>query len=151
LPEEIPPTEVVSMLHYATTLDPYLSLLLMERRSKYLQQMFYDAWDIQHNIQACEWIQNEGPNAQECESKYEREKVDWDLEHRINNIRGPLVVSYSNDSAKNYISPIERGGVDLSQDEQRDHCFLYSFIYGQEKEIKICLLKNRSMSLICSC
>jgi hypothetical protein len=54
LPQEIRPTEAAAMLHYATTLHPDLSLLLMERISKSLQQMFYDTQDIQHNIQACE-------------------------------------------------------------------------------------------------
>jgi hypothetical protein len=48
----------------------------MERTSKSLQQMFYDAQYIQHNIQACKWIQNEGLNAQERESEYEKKGVD---------------------------------------------------------------------------
>jgi hypothetical protein len=107
----------------------------MERRSKSLQQMFYDAQDIQHNIQACKQIQNERLNAQERENEYERKGVDWDPEHRIDNTRGPLVVSYANDSAKNYIPPVERGGVDPSHDKKKDDCFLYSFIDGQENEI----------------
>jgi hypothetical protein len=55
-PKEIQPTEVVAMLHYATTFHPDLSFLLMERRSKSLQQMFNDAQEIQHNIQACKQI-----------------------------------------------------------------------------------------------
>jgi hypothetical protein len=59
-PKEIQPTEVVAMLHYTTTLHPDLSFLLMERRPKSLQQMFNDAQEIQHNIQACEQIRNEG-------------------------------------------------------------------------------------------
>jgi len=41
-PKEIQPTEVVSMLHYATTFHPDLSFLLMERISKSLQKMFND-------------------------------------------------------------------------------------------------------------
>jgi hypothetical protein len=53
LPNEIQPTETISMLHYATTFHPDLYFLLMERRSKSLQQMFNDAQEIQHNIQAC--------------------------------------------------------------------------------------------------
>ena len=51
--KEIQPSEVVAMLYYATTLHPDFSFLLMERRPKSLQQMFSDAQDIQHNIQAC--------------------------------------------------------------------------------------------------
>jgi hypothetical protein len=76
----------------------------MERRSKSLQQMFYDSQDIQYNIQACEQIQNKGPNAQECEREYERKEVDWDPEHRSENTIGPLAVSYANDSAKKLYS-----------------------------------------------
>jgi hypothetical protein len=53
LPNEIQPTEAIAMLHYATTFHPYLSFLLMERMYKSLQQMFNDAQEIQHNIQAC--------------------------------------------------------------------------------------------------
>ena len=57
--KEIQPTEVAAMLHYATTLHLDSSFLLMEIRPKSLQQMFDDAQDIQHNIQACIQIQNE--------------------------------------------------------------------------------------------
>ena len=66
--------------------------------------MFYDAQDIQHNIQACKQIQNEGPNSQECESEseYEKKGVDWDLDHRIENTIGPLVVSNANDCKNIY-------------------------------------------------
>jgi hypothetical protein len=96
--------------------------------------MFYDAQDIQHNIQACKQIQNEGPNAQERESEYEKKGIDWDLEHRIENTIGPLAVSNANDSAKIYIPPVERGGVDPSHDKQKDDCFMYLFIDSQEDE-----------------
>jgi len=64
LSKEIQPTEVVAMLHYATTLHPNLYFLLTKRRPKSLQQMFDDAQDIQHNIQACKHIQNQGLSAQ---------------------------------------------------------------------------------------
>jgi hypothetical protein len=37
------------MLHYATTLQPDLSFLLMERRPKSLEKMFNDAQEIQHS------------------------------------------------------------------------------------------------------
>jgi hypothetical protein len=53
LSKEMQPNEVASMLHYATTLHPDLSFLLMERRPKSLQKMFNDAQDMQRNIQAC--------------------------------------------------------------------------------------------------
>jgi hypothetical protein len=59
LPKEIQPTEVVAMLHYATTFHPDLSFLLMERRYKTLQQMFDDAQEVEDNLQACQRLQNQ--------------------------------------------------------------------------------------------
>jgi hypothetical protein len=117
------------MLHYATTLHPYFSFLMMERRPKSLQQMFSDAQEIQHNIQACEQIRNKGLDVQEHESEYEQKIVDWNLEHRVDNTIGPLEVFNSNDFAKNHIPLVERGGVDLasdpSHDKQGTDCFMY--------------------------
>jgi hypothetical protein len=80
LPKEIQPTEVVSFLHYATTFHPDLSFLLMETRSKSLQQMFNDAQEIQHNIQACKHILNEELDAKQHDSEYEQKTVYLDLE-----------------------------------------------------------------------
>jgi hypothetical protein len=138
LSKEIQPTEVAAMLHYATTLHPDLSFLLMERRPKSLQQMFNDAQDIQHNIQACEQTRDEELDAKENESEYEQKIVDWNLEHRIDNIIGPLEFPNANDFAKNYIPLVERGGVDLvsdpSHDKQGADYFMYSFIDSQEDE-----------------
>ena len=62
--------------------------------------MFSDSQDIQHNIQACKQTQKEGLNVQGHESEYEQKIVDWNLEHRIDNIIGPLEVSNANDFAK---------------------------------------------------
>ena len=139
-PKEIQPIEAAAMLHYATTLHPDLSFLLMERRPKSLQQMFNDARDIQHNIQACKQTQNEGLNSQGHESEYEQKIVDWNLEHRIDNIIAPLEISNANDFAKNYIPLVERGGADLasdpSHDNQRADCFMYSFVDSQEDEFE---------------
>jgi hypothetical protein len=56
-------------------------------------------------------------NAQGHESEYEQKIIDWNLEHRIDNIIGPLEVSNANDFAKNYIPLVERGSVDPSHDE----------------------------------
>jgi hypothetical protein len=50
LPNEIQPTDAIAMLHYATVFHLDLYFLMMERRSKSLQQMFNDAHEIQHNI-----------------------------------------------------------------------------------------------------
>jgi hypothetical protein len=85
------------MLQYATTFHPDLSFLLMERRPKTLQQIFNDAQEIQHNIQACEQIRNEGSDAPRHESEYEHKTIDWNLEHKIDNIICPLEVLNAND------------------------------------------------------
>jgi hypothetical protein len=134
LPKEIQPTEVVAMLHYATTLHSNLSFLLMERRPKSLQQMFNNAQEIQHNIQACEQIQNEGSDAQEHESEYEQETVDYNLEHRVDNIICPPKVFNANDFAKNYIPLVEQGGDDPFHDKQGANFFMYSFVDSQKNE-----------------
>jgi hypothetical protein len=138
LPEEIQPTEVAAMLHYATTLHPDLYFLLMERRPKYLQQMFNDSQEIRHNIQACEQIRDEELYAKENDNEHEQKTVDLNLEQRTNNSICPLEIFNANDSAENYIPRVERGGVDLtsnpSHDKQRVDCFMYSFVDSQEDE-----------------
>jgi hypothetical protein len=116
----IQPTEVVSMLHYATTLHPDLYFLLMERRPKSLQQMFDDAQDIQHNIRACKQIQNEELDAKENKSEYEQKMFDWSLEHIVDNIMGPLEVSNACDRAKNYIPLVKRRGDVLASKPSHD-------------------------------
>jgi hypothetical protein len=143
LSKEIQPSEVAAMLHYVTALHPDFSFLLMERRPGSLQQMFSDAQDIQHNIQACKQTQNEGLNVQGHESEYEQKIVDWNLEHRIDNIIGPLEVSNANDVAKNYIPLVERGGVDPSHDERRVDRFMYSFVDSQEYECEKQLVEDQ--------
>jgi hypothetical protein len=108
LPNEIQPTEVISMLHYATSFHPGLSFFLMERRSRSLQQMFNDAQDIQHNIQACKQIRNEELDAKEHDSEYEQKTVDLNLEKRVNNIICPLESLNVDDFEKDYIPLIEK-------------------------------------------
>jgi hypothetical protein len=110
LPKEIQPIEAAAMLQYATTLHSDLSFLLMEIRPKNLQQMFNDAQEIQHNILVCEHIQNEGLGAPGHENGYEQKTIDWNLEHKIDNIIGPLEVLNANDFAKYYIPLIGREG-----------------------------------------
>jgi hypothetical protein len=131
LSEEIQPTEAAAMLHFATTLHPDLSFLLMERRPKSLQQMFNDAQDIQHNIQAWEYNQDEELNAT-------HKIVDWNLEHGVDHITGPLEIPNIHDFAKNYVPLVESEGDDLvfdpSHDKKGDDYFMYSFIDKQEDE-----------------
>jgi hypothetical protein len=74
-PKKFNPLKLFAMLQYATTLHPDLSFLLMERRPKTLQQMFNDAQEIQHNILACEQIQNEGLGAPGHENEYEQKNI----------------------------------------------------------------------------
>jgi hypothetical protein len=109
----------------------------MERTPNSLQKMFNDAQEIQHNIQACKQIQNEGLNAQEHESEYEQ-KFDGNLEHRIDNIIGLLEVSNVNDFTKDCIPLVEKGGAilafDLSPYENGSDCFIYSFVNCQEDD-----------------
>jgi hypothetical protein len=59
-----------------------------------------------------------GQDAQEHESEYEQKTVDWNLEHRVDNIICPPEVFNANDFAKNYIPLVERGGVDPFHDKQ---------------------------------
>jgi hypothetical protein len=47
-------------------------------------------------------------DAQEHESEYEQKIVDWNLEHRIDNIMGALEVSNAYDCAKKY-TPLVKG------------------------------------------
>jgi hypothetical protein len=138
LSKGIQPTKVASMLHYATTLHIDLSFLLMERKPKSLQQMFNDAQDIQDNIQACKQIQNEELDAKKNKRGYEQKMVDWNLEHIVDHVIGPLEFTNTNDVAKNYVPLVEREGADLvsdpSHDKQGADYFMYSFIDNQEDE-----------------
>jgi hypothetical protein len=92
------------MLQYATTLHPDLSFLLMERRPETLQQMFNDAQEIQHNILACEQIQNEGLGTPGHENGHEKKTADWNLKQKIDNIIGPLETLNANDFAEGLYS-----------------------------------------------
>jgi hypothetical protein len=136
--EEVQPSEAASMLHYATTLHPNFSFLRMERRPESLQQMFSDAQDIQHNIQACNLIQNEKLNSQEHERKCEQEIIDWNFEHIIDDIIDSHEASNGNNFANNCIPLVERRDVDLASDLSHDkrgtYNFMYLFVDSQEDE-----------------
>jgi hypothetical protein len=124
------------MFHYTTTLYPDLSFLPTERRPKSLslQQMFDDAQDIQHNIQACRQIQNEELDVEVNKSKYEQEVVDCNLEHKIENIIGPLEVSNACDRAKNYTTLVKRKCVALTSEPSHDKHGAGHFVDSQEDE-----------------
>jgi hypothetical protein len=67
--------------------------------------------------------------------------VDWNLEHRDDNIIGPLEVFNAYDFAKDYIPLIENKSVDLASgpfhDEDKTDCFIYFLFQG----IKFCKLQ----------
>lgn len=50
MPKEIQPFEASTRLCYATTFHPDLSFLLMERQYVTLQQIFFDAQEIEDNL-----------------------------------------------------------------------------------------------------
>jgi hypothetical protein len=81
-------------------------------------------------------------NVQGHESEYKQKIVDWNLEHRIDNIIGPIEVSNANDFEKNYIPLVERGDVDPSYYEKADH-FMYSFVDSQEYECEKQLVEEQ--------
>jgi hypothetical protein len=135
------------MLHYATSFHPYLSFLLMERRSKYLQQMFNDAQEVQHNIQACKHIQNEELDAKEHDNEYEQKIVDLNLEQIVNSIIRSLEALNIDDFAKDYILVIKKEGANLVSDPSHDKhgadSFMYSFIDSQENEFANHLVEEK--------
>jgi hypothetical protein len=150
MPKRIQPSEVAAMLCYATTFHPNLSFLLMERRSKSLQQMFSDAHEVEDNLRACgkflEQIQNEELDVEEHGSECEQKVVDLNFEQKINNIMHFLEVFNVDAFAKKYISPIQEEVVDLncfasglnfdpSQDKQGVDYFMYSFENFHENEL----------------
>ena len=61
------------------------------------------------------------------EDKYEQRTFDWNLEHKIDDIIGPLEVLNVNDFAKDYIPLIEREGTYVvsnpPHDKQGDDCY----------------------------
>jgi hypothetical protein len=74
-------------------------------------------------------------DAQEHESEYEQKIVDWNLEHKIDNIMGPLEVSNAYDCAKNSIPLVERRGFVLASDPSHDKQGTdYFFVDNQEDE-----------------
>jgi hypothetical protein len=75
----------------------------------------------------------------EHENDYEHRTFDWNLEHKIDAIIGPLEVLNVNDFAKDYIPLTEREGTYVvsnpPHDKQGDDCFIYSFEDSQEDEL----------------
>ena len=57
---------------------------------------------------------------QEYESKYEQENIDWNLEHRVDNIIASLEVFNAHDFVKDHIPLVEKGGASLNPDPFQD-------------------------------
>jgi hypothetical protein len=77
MPLDIQPPEVIARLCYVTTLHPYFSLLLLERRSVTLHQMFIDAQEVEDNLKACgkflDQVKDEEWNADIDDIEHEQE------------------------------------------------------------------------------
>ena len=56
MPLEVRPTETTLMIHYVIGLHSELALLLLERKSSSLTQLFEDAQEVEENIRASRWI-----------------------------------------------------------------------------------------------
>jgi len=55
MPLKFHPTETVAMIHYGMCLHSELALLLLERKSSFLTQLFEDAHEVEKNIRATKW------------------------------------------------------------------------------------------------
>jgi len=75
MPLEIRPSEKVAMIHYVMCLHSKLALLLLERESSSLTQLFGDAQEVEENICASRWIrmQDDSENLQ----TYEQEDCEY--------------------------------------------------------------------------
>ena len=83
MPEEIKPPEGTAKLYYAKAFHSDLSLLLLERRSMSLQQMYDDAQEVEHNLLACGKLLdhpgNEELTVEEREILHDTQKIDHDI------------------------------------------------------------------------
>jgi hypothetical protein len=99
-----------------------------------------DAQEIQHNILACEQIQTKVLSFLGHDNEYEQRTFEWNLEHKIDDIIGPLEVFNENDLAKDSIPLIEREGTYVvsnpPHDKHGSDCFIYSFVYSQEDKFE---------------
>ena len=85
MPKEIQPFEVVSILIYVMAFHPYLALLLMERNSTNLQQMFNDSQEIEDNLRACGKYVDHICNEDLKEESYEPKRSGLDAEEHDQN------------------------------------------------------------------
>jgi hypothetical protein len=92
MPLDIGPPKAFSRLCYATTLHLDFSLLLIERRSVTLQQMFIDSQEVEDNIKAYgkfsyqvkdeEWNTDVDDNEHEQEGFHEEELAEQPVEEK---------------------------------------------------------------------
>jgi hypothetical protein len=53
---DIRPTKIVAMVYYVMAQHPELVLLLRERKSPSLRQLFEDVVEVKENIRASKWV-----------------------------------------------------------------------------------------------
>ena len=93
MPLEIRPTETSAMIYYVMCLHSELALLLLERESSSLTQLFEDAQKVEENIRASRWIrmQADSENLQTyvqedshdiSDSEYESSGYETDLDQQ---------------------------------------------------------------------
>jgi hypothetical protein len=75
MPLEIRPSEKAAMIHYVMCLHSKLALLLLERESSSLTQLFGDAQEVEENIRASRWIRMQADS--ENLQTYEQEDCEY--------------------------------------------------------------------------
>ena len=85
MPKEIKPSEVTSMLSYEMEFHPDLALILIERKSMTLQQMFNDSQEIEDNLRACGKYVDHICNEDLKEEAYEPKRSGLDAEEHDQN------------------------------------------------------------------
>jgi hypothetical protein len=110
-PKEIQPIEFASMLQYATTLSANMYLLLLERKSVTLQQMFIDAQKVEENLSSCgkflDQVEDKKLNVEEYDSEPKKETTDLKFEPKGDNIMHAIEVLNGNVFAEKCISPFQ--------------------------------------------
>jgi hypothetical protein len=81
MPVEIRPIETAAMVYYVMTQHSELVLLLRERKSKFLSQLFMDDEEVEENLRACGKIQSQYHLNSKCKAvftccPYEEKTVD---------------------------------------------------------------------------
>jgi hypothetical protein len=72
------------------------------------------------------------------ENEYQQRTFEWNLDHKTDDIIGPLEVLNGNDFTKDYIPLVEREGAYVAFDSPHDKngvdCFMYSYVDSKKYE-----------------